>query len=472
MITISRLSARRIRSVLRRALGLSPSMLQQPVRLTAGPQGLRVFASHGGFAAQYTEHASLPVCDLAIPLSALKEAEGNKAEPVSLVPSNDGEVIVRWQDGAIPQQRSVTPSAPAAEIIAPELPATWVENASELRRAIVRACAATDASSSRYALGCLQLRGQQGDITATDGRQIYRQSGFAFGTEQSLLVRPSSVFAAKELDIEQPVRFGTTAEHVVLTLGPWTIWLPIEKEARFPQIDDVIQSPQRATTTLALSRLDAAFLADNLRRLPGSEDFNQPVTLDLNGCVAVRGRASDSRSITELRLAGSQRIGEEIRVHTNRRFLERAARLGFERMSLFAPDAPIVCQDEHRTFVWAVLGAADAIKSSEEAVVIESPVATGSLRSCLHRSPSRRCASMATRHKRLTSTPVPVETPVSPASTMLEVSAIDQVIALRTALRDALGKVKELVRAIKRQKKQEQALRSTLASLRRLPSAA
>ena len=53
-----------------------------------------------------------------------------------------------------------------------------------------------------------------------------------------------------------------------------------------------------------------------------------------------------------------------------------------------------------------------------------------------------------------------------------EPSVSDQAISLRSALRDLLGQVNNLVRAIKRQKKQEKFLRSTLASLKELQSVA
>ncbi len=53
-----------------------------------------------------------------------------------------------------------------------------------------------------------------------------------------------------------------------------------------------------------------------------------------------------------------------------------------------------------------------------------------------------------------------------------EQSVIEQAMTLRATLRDLLGQVNHLVQAIKRQKKQEKFLRSTLASLKELQSMA
>jgi hypothetical protein len=56
------------------------------------------------------------------------------------------------------------------------------------------------------------------------------------------------------------------------------------------------------------------------------------------------------------------------------------------------------------------------------------------------------------------------------ASTQQEAqsSSLDQAVALQAALRDAVTKTTELIRALKREKKQAKLVRSTLASLKQL----
>jgi hypothetical protein len=66
-----------------------------------------------------------------------------------------------------------------------------------------------------------------------------------------------------------------------------------------------------------------------------------------------------------------------------------------------------------------------------------------------------------------------VPAPAAPLSVPeKEPSVTDQAITIRNGLRDMLVQVNRLVRAIKRQKKQERFLRSTLASLRELQNVA
>ena len=72
----------------------------------------------------------------------------------------------------------------------------------------------------------------------------------------------------------------------------------------------------------------------------------------------------------------------------------------------------------------------------------------------------------------------PAETTVEPTGSATpqpsrpEPSVTDQLLALRTTLREALERVNGVARAIKRQKKQEKFLRATLASLKELQSVA
>ncbi|HWB00107.1 MAG TPA: hypothetical protein VG713_16550, partial [Pirellulales bacterium] len=60
----------------------------------------------------------------------------------------------------------------------PGAPEALVSNPPELLGALAEAQSAVDSQSARYALGCVQWRGTQGQLVATDGRQILRYGGF------------------------------------------------------------------------------------------------------------------------------------------------------------------------------------------------------------------------------------------------------------------------------------------------------
>ena len=127
-------------------------------------------------------------------------------------------------------------------------------------------------------------------------------------------------------------------------------------------------------TTLSLSEDDIGFLLTSTKRLPGASEPNAPVTVELNGVVAVRAEAADQTSPIELVLSNSRRVGEEIRFNTDRTFLTRAAELGFRDILLRSNEAPAYCQDDRRTYIWALLDEGGILHSNGNATRISSPV--------------------------------------------------------------------------------------------------
>jgi CRISPR/Cas system-associated exonuclease Cas4 (RecB family) len=136
-----------------------------------------------------------------------------------------------------------------------------------LLTALQHAYETTDAQSTRYALGCIQLRGASGSLATTDGRQMLMQNGFTFGFEDEVLIRPTSVFGASPLSTTSPVFVGRGEKHFAVRTGPWTFYVPIDTEGRFPRVDDVIPRVANTQATVELHPADAAFLVENLPRL-------------------------------------------------------------------------------------------------------------------------------------------------------------------------------------------------------------
>jgi hypothetical protein len=57
----------------------------------------------------------------------------------------------------------------------------------------------------------------------------------------------------------------------------------IQKEGRFPRVDELLPAVDGAPTRLELSPQDAEFLLGALPSLPSSDPQYMPITLDLNG---------------------------------------------------------------------------------------------------------------------------------------------------------------------------------------------
>jgi len=474
LITISRLLARQIRNVFRRAMSLSRKNVNLPIQVEVGPKGLRIRAVSSTAAVEFHDPSPVETATACIPFELLSECEGPKHDTVVLFPKPDGQVEARWENGRIPVIRQYHCELTADAF--PAIPAELLESSPSLLKAIAEAVEVTDQQSSRYALGHVLLDGSKGHIGATDGRQLLLQSGFQFPWQDEVLVPGSSVFGCKELAGYESVSLSKSDTNVVFRIGPWTLAFPIPKDARFPRLDDIIPPHHSARTVLTIPQPDRAFLADTITRLPGNGESNAPVTVDLNGSVAIRSKADGGRP-TELVLTQATREGEEVRISSNRLYLQRAARLGFDKLYFFGDEDKIVAHDDRRDYLWMPLSKDGIVKPSSDCLQIESPPGFGPRRTTKPRTPTpmppmtNRIANQVSA-----TTPPASDAPVARKRRTIDkpgsVTTIDAAIALRSSLRDTLGKTNELIRSLKKEKKQQRLLKSTLASLNQLRTVA
>jgi hypothetical protein len=372
LITISRNLARQLRTVFRRALRITPRGRSYPATFQTGQDGLRVRVCSPEAAVEYYAPGAFSEEQFAIPIEVLADCEGRQESPIELEPA-DGQVLVRWQDGGVPQLVQVEAATAVDAEQFPRMPAVLAENPPRLWKALLEASETTDPGSLRYALACVELQGARGRIVATDGRQLLVEDGFAFPWDEDVLLYGSKLFGCPEVVGDQPVRVGRTGDHVALQLGSWRFWLPTNQEGRFPDVSRHLPHTEEATARVQLARSDAAFLAQALPRLPGGDELNEPVTVELDGAVTVRAKAAGQPKAMELVLTNSRWSGQSVRLHTNRRFLARAARLGFRELLVYGPRRPISCQDESRRFVWALLDPESAIAPQADAIRLTSP---------------------------------------------------------------------------------------------------
>jgi hypothetical protein len=391
----------------------------------------------------------------------LKQCEGGKADEVTLEQRKET-VTVQWIDGGIPQIVQVDSESQYEDFpaISSEMRANDVRLVSALRDAVET----TDNASTRYALSCVQLQGEAGKVAATDGHQLLIQSGFDFPWDDDVLVPARKVFSSRELPGDQPVEIGKTDDWVAVRIGPWTIHLKIEKESRFPRVEDHVPDAGNAKTKLRLSDADADFLAKAVKRLPSNGDYNSPVTVDLNGEVVIRSQGEDQSAPTELVLCNSSRTGETVCFNTNRGFLARAMKLGFRDVHLSGPEMPAFCCDESRQYLWALLGKEGAIKPHEQATRIESP-STSSSQTNPQPKTRRQPVTMPTAPEKNGSAKRNGQTTAETNGTN---SLIEQAESVKDSLQESLSQTRELIGALKRQKKQSRLVQSTLASLRQL----
>ena len=429
---------------------------------------MRARASSGDAAVECHLPGDHPIEQIAAPSEFLSDCEGRKDDPVTLELRGDRQIIVQWRDGSVPQMVQYDDAEPVDSARFPRLPEELAENAPAILAALRDAAETTEPAAFRYATNCIQLRGTSGQLAATDGRQLLIQSGFRFPWDEDLLVLRNRVFGCKELPHNKPVRIGKTDTRLALSTGPWKIFLALNQEGRFPDVDHHIPPAESAVARFEVCPADAEFLAKSLPRLPGDDEYNLPVTVDLNGQVGVRARAAGQRQPTELVLSGSTSSGEPISINTNRKFLLRAVRLGLGEVLVFGNRAPVLCQDDRRKYVWALLNPESAVRPSPDAIRIQSSQGQGPAERPIPKS-RRRKASMPTssapenvpaRPKRRARTSASGTAPQQETAGLIE-----QAEAVRASLRDALSRVDQLVRRLKQHRKEGRIMHSALAAL-------
>jgi hypothetical protein len=483
-ISITRRQALQLKAVLRRAFGArGPG---PAVCFTADVEGLRARAMSADVAVEYRGPGAGPGETLWLPFAFLADCEGKKDDLVQLDATGKKWVTAQWRDGSVPQiVRYEAESTRDADKL-PALPEMFAENPPALLQALADAYGSCDPDSFRFALDHTQLRGEQGTIIATDGRQLLVQNGFQFPWTGDLLVPRSKVFTSAELPHDQPVRVGKTGNWVAIGAGPWTIYLAINVEGRYPDVTKHIPAAADVKTRCLLSAADAGFLAEVLRRLPCDDDYNRPVTLDLNGQVVARAKDADNPRPTEVVLAGSSLSGEPIRLNTNRDYLARAMRLGLRELAIADSKTALACSGENRVYVWMPLDPESAIPPANEAIRIESPASgpdkpaaqprTERKVSPVCKSTTDSSQNAATSANGSSSSRVGTngrakhngEARRSRAGQQDIASLIQQAETLRTSLRDTLVKVNELLRGLKRHRRQSRAVQQTLDQLRTL----
>lgn len=165
---------------------------------------------------------------------------------------------------------------------------------------------------------------------------------------------------------------GESGEWIAVQIGEWRMAHAIERERRVPDVDLVVPSRTSVESVMRIEPRDADFLIPRLSKLPCGDPLNEPVTVDLNGSVAIRARKDAALSPTELVLSRSERTGSEYRTQVSRRYLDRALTLGFREIGFARQSGPVLAYDESRWFVWMGLGEEGVIQDSEPRHRIES----------------------------------------------------------------------------------------------------
>ena len=373
-----------------------------------------------------------------LPASVLAEVEGGTDEGVILDRQSRLRGVVKWHGGAQPRTLPVELIIPGEQY---ELPAmqSLTSSSARLLTALHECGRAAAREGGRYALSKVQLQGKSGRVVGTDGKVALLWNGFSFPFADDLLVPALPVFGAKPLSRVTEVKLGRTATHLIVGVGLWSVWLPVDGKAKFPDVAAVV--PRHTPATAEVDESDAAQLLPALPGLPGGDQELRPVTLEADGVVRVRGRgeggeqAGQSKEVT---LARSTTSGPAVRVVLDRRVLARALSLGCRTLRL-TPEKPVVFECADHTLVAAQLDPA-----------LAAPPAARPTHHLERRTPVKPETNGHTP---------PRGDPADPLELAEE---------MRAAVADAAGIAARLVAALRQGKKEKKVLSAVLTNLKQL----
>jgi hypothetical protein len=472
VIAFTRSLARQLRAVLRKSVwAAAPRGARPPVVFHATDDRLSIRAYDPEVSVVYSISGEHRPEVLALPAEILDDSEGRGEDVITLEPNGSGAIKARWDDAGVPQVRDYDARDLDSLPAFPELPSRWATLEPGFLKALTDASHTAAKDNPRYAVHRIQCRGTAGEIVATDGRELLIQTGFTLPWEEDLLVPCVAAFASREVPQDVPVALVKTDTHVGIRVGAWTFLLAIDKEGRFPKVDNVVPALNGKLTTCRLSAEDAAFLSKALPRLPGGEDENAPLTLDLNGQAAIRVRGNGQPQATEVILGRSEVDGPPVRLASNRQYLARALHLGFTQIEVVKVDVPLVCRDSRRTYVWMPLGKDDAVAPSDNSLRIFStpeqplaePASNERRKSIVTAPKTNGNANVADSTDHANTNGATPQITTTGGRTLIE-----EAQELRDALREAYGRANRLVAVIKRQRQQSKLVATTLASLRQL----
>lgn len=225
MILIPRVLILQFRAVLRQSLMQSRS--DWPLILCrAEEKRLTLEAQQNDVAVRFQHDTTNDPASIAFRASMLAEFEGRSDEPVTIEQVAFGKGRASWSDGGVPRVVEFETVTPESVRPFPETPKRFTAMPAHLLQALDGAARTTARESGRLALSRVQLRGRNGEVVATDGRQLLVQRGFPFPWSEDVLVPRVLAFGSREFAPgDEPIGVGRTESHIGLRVGGWSFLL-------------------------------------------------------------------------------------------------------------------------------------------------------------------------------------------------------------------------------------------------------
>jgi hypothetical protein len=477
MVAIQRSDLHLFSRLVNRVFGQRPKILQ--VNLTPCTVGAELTMTD--MTATVRMHIACQVQEkYVLPWELIRETGGLSDGMVELTyggekATREYNVTARYQVNGIPKQETyLVPECPDA--VLPAIPEQLAENAETLLNCLADARRYIESNSPRYVLGCVALNGDNGTMTATDGRILVQFTGWTFPWKDIALVPASPIFAMKEFRELGKPEIGYQNEWTTVKCGNCTVQFK-RPEGRYPKVQNVIPDETGMAAWITLSEKDTAFLLKTISDLPGNNYQEQPVTIEVkDGTVAIRGANSPDGPVTELKLTDSTCMGQEVMSVYNREYIKQLLKSGCRKIGLPRKnadpqkgDVPALTLGENRLVVLMSLTEEFAVRYSDNMTTVSSAdfAATVQKSAVKQRSKSKTPATLESPEISTTKAIVPApETSAQaiprskPAQSAAPTDMIKAAELLRNALRDAFIHSNSMVKLAKAEAREKRANQS------------
>lgn len=217
-------------------------------------------------------------------------------------------------------------------------------------------CASTD--SSRYVINgvCLDVQSKDGHyVVATNGSHLFAANSFEFALAAPVIV-PVSKFVqwngfTDDGDWQLITKRIKDVPWLKFVSNQWSLTAK-QVDGNYPNWRQCVPKPDAQWTRISLSSDSVAMLLKNLPLLPGENEPNRPVKIEVAADgVLFKARTRNSQEWTTIRLQEANITGRPVEISLNRDYLLRALRFGLLELVILDSISPMLFQSTGKQMV-------------------------------------------------------------------------------------------------------------------------
>jgi DNA polymerase III sliding clamp (beta) subunit (PCNA family) len=234
-------------------------------------------------------------------------------------------------------------------------------------------CAGTDESRYNITGACLDVSNKEAHyVVGTDGNHLFSANSFLFDMPESIIVQPGKFLTWSgfiddgpwTLRFQPVIKGGSKAADkpawVRLDSDHWTyVSKPIE--GNYPNWKQVVPPATALKSHITLGEPGIKMILEALPLLPGTNEMNQPVSLEIKGDHLTLKAQGSAKEWTEIPIPAKV-SGLPVSISLNRTYLAKALKFGCAQIDIEDKTSPVLFSAEGRMMVICPLGPPDAKK--------------------------------------------------------------------------------------------------------------